>query len=168
MLAMLLPLLPACSSQEGKSVYAKPSLQKKICKVLAENEEFQTTLAEPYGLRCLEASVTPVYTVDRWAVIDTGEISVFPLEGENGRRYAVKLLDENEDYAGNLIFDYDGKTVSNFFWPPQPFQEKLDQTFLVRASLSYRRCARLKLLPGRDAWGGFHLPRGGAQAGTVL
>lgn len=144
---LMVTCFPAHSfaGQSEVGFYASSATQKEIYECLKENEELQSLL-DYYQLRIVKASVAPIYTVDADVIMTTAEVDIFPLENNGGIKYTVKLVDQNDAFAGNLIFAYNGKTVEQYTLPAQP-QDIQEAGYYREASFSYAdQAERIKTL----------------------
>lgn len=140
----------AASAPSG--VYAAPKEQEKIYQALMASEELHHSLLDYYELSLVRASISPIYDLDEKELLASGELEIYPLTREYGQEYAIKVIDKNDMYAGNLMFFYDGKTAAHFSFPAQPYQDLLKAGGFIGASLSYAdQAERIRTLLGAES-----------------
>ncbi len=95
------------AEEETSSVYVSQEERRYVADILKNDNGDISRYLDYNGFKIVEASITPVYWIDPLDYSKTNSIEIIRLYDNNtkyGSLFVVKLIDKEENYAGNLSF----------------------------------------------------------------
>ena len=100
--------------KEISSVYASKEECRSVADILKNDDGDISHYLDYNNFKIIEASITPVYSIDPLNYSRTNSIELIRLYDNNikyGSLFVVKLVDKDENYAGNLNFSIKDDTA---------------------------------------------------------
>ena len=100
--------------KEISSVYASQEECKSVADILKNDKGDISRYLDYNGFKIVEASITPVYSIDPLNYSRTNNIELIRLyenDTEYGSLFVVKLIDKEGNHAGNLSFSIKDETA---------------------------------------------------------
>ncbi len=91
--------------------YATPARQEQIYDLIMSDDSLRSELEEA-SVTVVKESIAPIYVIDLLDYAETGKLTAELWEGEKGKRYAAKVINEKGEYAGNLTLTVSGGEIT--------------------------------------------------------